>query len=332
MDARKVEVILEAIEKGSLKAAAEKNGYTPSGFSHLLQNLEEELGINLAERNNRGIAWSSEGRQLEPFLKDFVKAHQTLLREAENLREEAEAVVHIAAYASIAKSWMPGLVSEFRKKYPNVKVDIQVQGRQELYQNMADGRWNLIFACYDETCGYAFVPLQNDPFYAVLPPQDEMLDALRITGETAVTEETAATGTSAETRKASETAKTIAAGENERYSGNEFPIHDFEKYVFIMPSYGEDVEVGELLEKHDVHPQLLAARADDPVILGMVAGGMGISILSELVLKGSGENIRKMPVQPPSGRTLGIVHKKQGELSQAERNFLAFAADYIKEE
>ena len=152
MDAKKVKVILKAIERGSLKAAAEENGYTPSGLSHLLQNLEEELGVTLAERNNRGIAWSREGSQLAPFFRDFVQAYQILLREAENLREEAEAVVHIAAYASIAKSWMPGLVSEFRKNYPKVKVDIQVQGRQELYRNMANGRWNMIFACYDETC------------------------------------------------------------------------------------------------------------------------------------------------------------------------------------
>lgn len=310
MDAKKVKVILKAIERGSLKAAAEENGYTPSGLSHLLQNLEEELGVTLAERNNRGIAWSREGSQLAPFFRDFVQAYQILLREAENLREEAEAVVHIAAYASIAKSWMPGLVSEFRKNYPKVKVDIQVQGRQELYRNMANGRWNMIFACYDETCDYGFVPLQNDPFYAVLPQQNKMLEALQITGEKA---------------------ELTASEEDERHSENEFSIRDFEKYVFIMPSYGEDVEVSELLEKHGVHPQLLAAKADDPVILGMVAGGMGISLLSELVLKGSSEKIRKIPVWPSSGRLLGIVHKNQGQLSQAERDFLAFAIDYMKE-
>ena len=55
MDAKKVKVILKAIERGSLKAAAEENGYTPSGLSHLLQNMEDELGVTLAERKkNRG--------------------------------------------------------------------------------------------------------------------------------------------------------------------------------------------------------------------------------------------------------------------------------------
>ena len=43
MDTKKIEILLEAMESGSLMAAAEKNGYTPSGLSHLLQRLERNL-------------------------------------------------------------------------------------------------------------------------------------------------------------------------------------------------------------------------------------------------------------------------------------------------
>ena len=53
MDAKKVEILLEAVESGSMMGIAGQNGYTPSGLSHLLRRLEAELGVQLVERTNR---------------------------------------------------------------------------------------------------------------------------------------------------------------------------------------------------------------------------------------------------------------------------------------
>ena len=64
MDAKKVEILLEAVENGSMMGIAGQNGYTPSGLSHLLRRLEAELGMQLVERTNRGIALSENGKRL----------------------------------------------------------------------------------------------------------------------------------------------------------------------------------------------------------------------------------------------------------------------------
>lgn len=303
MDAKKVEVLLEAVESGSLMGVAERNGYTPSGLSHLLQRLEEELGVQLAERTNRGIRLSEAGEQLLPYLRGYVESSAALEREAARLRGEAETVLQIGAYASIAKNWMPALLRAFAKKHPEIRVELEVLSRQELYRGMKDGRFRLIFACEDKTQPYRFLHLADDPFYAVLPPSDETLQAIALTP--------------------------VPRGD-ENAAGNAFAIADFEKYPFIMPSYGEDVEVQEAFVQHQVHPQLLPASADDPVILGMVAGGMGVTMLSELVMRGSSEPVRKVPVLPACARPLGIVHKELRELSAAERSFLQFVREAYK--
>ena len=122
MDAKKVEVLLEAAESGSLMGVAERNGYTPSGLSHLLQRLEEELGVQLAERTNRGIRLSGAGERLLPYLRGYVESSAALEREAALLRGEAETVLQIGAYASIAKNWMPALLRAFAKKHPEIRV------------------------------------------------------------------------------------------------------------------------------------------------------------------------------------------------------------------
>lgn len=303
MDAKKVEVLLEAVESGSLMGVAERNGYTPSGLSHLLQRLEEELGVQLAERTNRGIRLSGAGERLLPYLRGYVESSTALEREAALLRGEAETVLQIGAYASIAKNWMPALLRAFAKKHPEIRVELEVLSRQELYRGMKDGRFRLIFACEDKTQPYRFLHLADDPFYAVLPPSDEALQAIALPA---------------------------VRREEGDAAGNAFAIADFEKYPFIMPSYGEDVEVQEAFAQHRVHPQLLPASADDPVILGMVAGGMGVTMLSELVMRGSSEPVRKVPLLPVCARPLGIVHKEPRELSAAERSFLQFVREVYK--
>ena len=287
MDAKKIEILLEAMESGSLMAAAEKNGYTPSGLSHLLHRLEEELGVKLAKRNNRGIALSDEGVRLLPYLRKCVNAYKDLEREAGKLGQKNAEILHIAAYASIAKNWMPELIGLFSQNHPEITVELEVVGRQELYRSMKNGKYNLIFACEDKSYGYNFIPLAEDRFFAVLP---------------------------------------------QSFEGNgSFPLKDFENYPFIMPSYGEDVEVHELFAKYGITPKLLPATADDPVIIGMVAGGMGVSMMSELVLQGSGENVKKLSVEPAAFRELGVVYKERKLLSKAEKSFLDFVRDYFRQ-
>ena len=133
------------------------------------------------------------------------------------------------------------------------------------------------------------------------------------------TSSTAQAGKNAEDQNAAWSALSEAAA-----TAQKFAIADFEKYPFIMPSYGEDVEVHEALAEHQVHPRLLPASADDPVILGMVSGGMGVTMLSELVLRGSSEPVRKVPLLPTIVRPLGIVYRDMHVLRAAEQCFLQF--------
>lgn len=351
MDAKKVEILLEAVESGSMMGIAGQNGYTPSGLSHLLRRLEE-----LVERTNRGIALSENGKRLLPYLRGYVESFETLEREAALLRNETETTLRLGAYASIAKNWMPAMLRAFGKAYPQIRVELEVLSRQELYRAMKEDRLHLIFACEDQTQPYHFLHLADDPFYAVLPSTEESLQAITLpplSGEqedaiptakkSAVLQEGARTKQYREEPRAvrmsqqTEASSAAQAGKNVEdqnaacssclesvAAARKFEIADFEKYPFIMPSYGEDVEVHEAFAQYQVCPKLLPASADDPVILGMVAGGMGVTMLSELVLRGSSEPVRKVPLLPTIVRPLGIVYRDMHVLSAAERSFLQF--------
>lgn len=59
MDFKKCEALLAAIDTGSFTKAAEQLHYTPSGISHMMTNLEAELGFPLLYRSkNRCYAYA----------------------------------------------------------------------------------------------------------------------------------------------------------------------------------------------------------------------------------------------------------------------------------
>ena len=64
MDVRRLELLRELAERGSVTAVAEATRRTPSAVSQQLKQLEREAGIALTERKGRGIALTAAGRAL----------------------------------------------------------------------------------------------------------------------------------------------------------------------------------------------------------------------------------------------------------------------------
>ena len=104
----------------------------------------------------------------------------------------------------------------------------------------------------------------------------------------------------------------------------EIPLKDLENYPFIMPSYNADTEVQQMLARNNVNPHPLAVVADYQVIINMVSNGLGVSILSDLVLGGNRDDVFAVPIVPRMYRKLGIVTRPLKEMSDVKREFVRF--------
>ena len=78
MDAKKLEILIKAIDMGSFSKAAESVGYTQSGITHLVNSLEKEIGFRLVNRTFNGISLTKEGEILLPYIRDFLEANDDL--------------------------------------------------------------------------------------------------------------------------------------------------------------------------------------------------------------------------------------------------------------
>src|SRR4051812_13897936 len=107
LDVRRLRVLKEVAAKGSFSAAAESLAYTQSAVSQQIAALEREAGLQLVERNARGVNLTDAGRVL-------VGHADVILRQLVDAEAELEAMaglrggrLRLVAFPSAGASIMP---------------------------------------------------------------------------------------------------------------------------------------------------------------------------------------------------------------------------------
>lgn len=86
MDTERWQILLKAIDRGSLRAAAEEMGFTVSGISRSVATLEKELGFALLHRAKSGVQPTAECCQLLPSVRELLFAQERLEQTAAKVR------------------------------------------------------------------------------------------------------------------------------------------------------------------------------------------------------------------------------------------------------
>lgn len=110
MESARCKAFLEAAERGSFKAAAEAMGYTPSAISQLIAALENDLGLNLLIRSKKGVKPTAEGAKLIPIVRSYLAREKEMYELASEMQGLSVGNLTIAAYPSVATTWLPGIV------------------------------------------------------------------------------------------------------------------------------------------------------------------------------------------------------------------------------
>ena len=136
MESARCKAFLEAAERGSFKAAAEAMGYTPSAISQLIAALENDLGLNLLIRSKKGVKPTAEGAKLIPIVRSYLAREKEMYELASEMQGLSVGNLTIAAYPSVATTWLPGIVRNFQKDFPSIEFNIMEGVRQEIFHHL----------------------------------------------------------------------------------------------------------------------------------------------------------------------------------------------------
>ena len=169
MSIAKYEAFLKAVEYGSFTRAAQLLGYTQSGVSHMIKDLEEEWGVSLLERDRSGVRVTSDGQKLLPLLRGVCEAQRALLNEVDGLNDLKSGLIRIGTFSSVATHWLPNMIKTFQADYPNIEFELLLGDYNEIENWIVQGRVDCGFLTLPARADLDTVFLEEDPLLAILP-------------------------------------------------------------------------------------------------------------------------------------------------------------------
>ena len=143
MDTEKCKALLCTIETGSLSAAAEKLGYTPSGISRMMAALEADAGFPLLVRSRSGVTPTGECARLMPLFRALCNYGDQFEQSTSEIRGLETGVVTVGVSSGGYYRWLFQVISDFCRIYPKIEVRVLDGISSELTVAMDEHRADL---------------------------------------------------------------------------------------------------------------------------------------------------------------------------------------------
>ncbi len=169
MEISRCKALIECGERGSISAAAEALGYTPSAVSQLISALEKELGLKLLNRSPKGVKLTAEGEAIIPAIRQYLIREEEIYRVADELKGVVTGKITVAVYPSVATTWLPEIVRNFKADYPGVQIEIRESIKENMMELLEQNKADIGILAYSEPMPFEFIPLADENVIAVIP-------------------------------------------------------------------------------------------------------------------------------------------------------------------
>jgi DNA-binding transcriptional LysR family regulator len=187
MNFQQLRYVREAVRQNlNLTEAANKLFTSQPGVSKQIKELEDELGIEIfVRRGKRLVALTEPGKAV-------VKIVDRVLQEADNLKQvgrefqdQQAGTLTIATTHTQARYALPKVVSEFKRRYPKVRLTLHQGSPPELAQTTIAGEADIAIAteALDHFPQLLALPAYTWHHSVVMPPKHPLAKLERLTLE-----------------------------------------------------------------------------------------------------------------------------------------------------
>ena len=165
----KYKAFVTAVESGSLSEAARIINYSQSGISRMIADLEHECGVLLLERSKKGVGLTSSGIQIFPYAKRLCQEFDKLKMKIDDMNGIQSGIIRIGTFSSAATHWIPNMIAEFGKHYPNIEYELLLGDYEEIEKWISEGRVDFGFLLLPTRKKFETIEVQKDRLMVVLP-------------------------------------------------------------------------------------------------------------------------------------------------------------------
>ncbi len=282
MNIQKYLAFVKAVEFGSFTKAAKCLNYTQSGISRMINDLEQEWKVTLLERGKNGLKLTSDGTKLLPYVKSICDDYEKLQMQVDEINGLQSGLIRIGTFSSVATHWLPNIIREFQKDYPNIDYELLLGDYTEIEKWIGEGRVDCGFLRLPTNPDFETIFLEQDKLLAIIPENHPLKDC------------------------------------------DTFPVKALCDEPFMLLEKGAKAEISEIFERCNLEPNVHFTTWDDYAIMSMVANGLGLSILPELILKMIPYKIVAKELDVPAYRNIGLALKNRKTASIAVKRFIDY--------
>ncbi len=179
IDVQRLRVFRAVVASGSVQAAADHLGFTPSAVSQQISALQRETGLVLFEKAGRGIAPTAAAKVLASESEDLMESLNRLGGVVDHLRDGHTGTLTIGAFSSAAQFWLPTVAKGLRRDFPDLVLDLALNelgpetpgvGRRDLDITTEDADLEAV-----ERPGYSRHVLAEETYRVAAPRGHELL-------------------------------------------------------------------------------------------------------------------------------------------------------------
>jgi LysR family transcriptional activator of glutamate synthase operon len=292
MELRQLLAFKKVAEQGSFTVAASHLCLTQSAVSQQIRALEEECGMPLFERSNRLVRLTAAGQV-------FMTHVERILAQVENARVEMAEMAggtkgscRLASLPSFAAYLLPQAIARFQQRYPGVELQLMEAIQAQLVAWVQQGVVDFgVMSLPVSDPQLQSAPLVRDELVLVVPQHH------RLAGHHAV-----------------RLAELVT-----------------ERFVFYPKGAGGRDLFFEACRRAGFEPQVGFESDDRETILGLVAAGVGVTLIPRLIAHHTRVDGPVMIdiVEPRLSREVGLVWHPSRYLPQTARNFMAMLRELV---
>jgi DNA-binding transcriptional LysR family regulator len=262
LDVRRMRVLREVAERGSITAAARALSFTPSAVSQQVATLEREAGVALVERGPRSIRLTEAGRALAEHTEGILASLEAAEADIQAIAGVRGGMLRVASFPTAYATIMPAAITGFRGRHPGVELTLTEADPLLSISRLNSGELDLALV-YE----YDYVPLPEDDAVERVTLLDDPIRVLLPRGH----------------REARRRAVPLDALAGERWitSTSRSSCHEF--VARSCRAAGFEADIGFESDDHGVWQ-------------GLVAAGVGVALAPDLALENLHPGVEARPV------------------------------------
>ena len=290
---RQLEILLAVYKTGSITQAAKELFLTQPTVSMQLKKLSDSVGTDLYNQVGRKLIFTEAGLVVVDSAREVMGCIEHLDMKLSDLKGLKAGTLRLAVVTT-AKYFIPHLLGEFIKHYPDIDIDFKVGNRQQIIDRMGKG---------------------EDDFYVFShPPRKQELDLHEFLPNPLVAIAEEGHPLSLQKKIPLETFLEQSFLMRESGSGTRYAIENY-------------------MEKMDIKLNSRMTIESNEAIKHAVMSGLGVSILSSHTLAfGGSAGLSRLDVQElPIMTKWYLGHLKSTKMSVVAETFLEYVIEHGRE-